>query len=228
MTIKTYYQDEQATIYLGDCREILPQLEKVDLVLTDPPYDQKTHEGARTISQDKKLVDFKAVTATDIKELFGLIKLQGWLVATVDWRHCLTLEQDPPDNLRFVRFGIWDKPTYTPQFTGDRPATGWEAIAIMHSIGGRMKWNGGGTRAVWKFNKEHTNEHPTQKPEELYQTFVKLFSQESAIVLDPFMGSGTTLVAAKNLGRKAIGIELEEKYCEIAVKRLRQQTLFGV
>lgn len=223
--LKPYYQDSAVTIYHGDCREILPELPKVDLVLTDPPYDAVTHQGARADIHGKKLIDFESLTADDLRGIFSLVNLSGWLVATMDWRHILPLEQNPPIGMRFVRFGVWDKPTYTPQFTGDRPATGWEAIAILHSEGGKMKWNGGGTRAVWTCNKEQNNQHPTEKPVSLFGRLMRLFSQDNALVLDPFMGSGTTLRAAKDLGRKAIGIELEEKYCEMAAKRMAQEIL---
>ena len=75
-----------------------------------------------------------------------------------------------------------------------------------------------------KDSKEHKS-HPTQKPLKLITQIVNDFSDEDNILLDPFMGSGTTLRAAKDLGRKSIGIELEEKYCEIAVERLRQEVL---
>jgi len=228
--IAPYYQHAGISIYHGDCRDILPMLPKVDLVLTDPPYSEITHLGARTGTHDgsRPLVDFECITADDLRSVFALIPLAGWLIATMDWRHILPLEQIPPAGLRFIRFGIWSKPTYTPQFTGDRPATGWEAIGIFHSIGGRMHWNGGGTRAVWTFNKEQDNKHPTEKPKALIKTLMGLFSDAGHNVLDPFMGSGTTLRAAKDLGRRAIGIEIEERYCEIAAKRLSQEVLFGV
>jgi site-specific DNA-methyltransferase (adenine-specific) len=222
-----YYQHAGITIYHGDCREVLPHVEGADFVLTDPPYADKTHLGARTGTHNgaEVLIDFPSITADELRGIFSQVCLKGWLVATMDWRHILPLEEDPPSGMRFVRFGIWDKPTYTPQFTGDRPATGWEAIGIFHSVGGTMKWNGGGTRAVWTFNKEQDNEHPTEKPQALFSRLIGLFSQESDLVLDPFMGSGTTLRAAKDLGRRAIGIEIEEKYCEIAAKRLSQEVL---
>ena len=135
----------------------------------------------------------------------------------------LPLEQEPPNGLRFVRFGIWDKPNGAPQMSGDRPATGWEAIAFFHRAGGAMTWNGGGRRSVFRCNRETGSfTHKTQKPLRLVKELVSLFSDEGDLLLDPFMGSGTTLRAAKDLGRKAIGIEIEERYCEIAAKRMAQ------
>lgn len=225
--MKPYYQDESCTIYHGDCREVLPTLPKVDLVLTDPPYAPETHAGARSHKDvNSASIDFAPISDAFMREWLGVVKCGAWVLATVDWRHIPELEANPPCGLRFVRFGVWVKPNGAPQFTGDRPATGWEAVAILHGGTGRMEWNGGGNRAVWIWNVEH-GDHPTQKPIGLIQQWVRLFSNDGDLILDPFMGSGTTLVAAKRLGRRAIGIEIEEKYCEIAVERLRQQTLFG-
>jgi len=87
-----------------------------------------------------------------------------------------------------------------------------------------MKWNGGGRSSVWNVPRVD-GDHPTQKPEKLMRDFVALFSDPGETILDPFMGSGTTLRAAMDLGRKAIGIEIEERYCEIAVKRLQQSVM---
>lgn len=91
-----------------------------------------------------------------------------------------------------------------------------------------MEW--GGRVGVFYHNKNDTEwkkaPHPTTKPLKLMSELMRLFSNEDELILDPFMGSGTTLRAAKDLGRKAIGIEIEEKYCEIAAKRLSQEVLF--
>lgn len=145
---------------------------------------------------------------------------------TCDWRHAAHAEKEMP--LEFIRNGVWIKPNGAPQFTGDRPATGWEAVAIMHREG-KKRWNGGGSRAVWIVPKAFGN-HPTEKPILLISKFVTLFSDPSEIVFDPFMGSGTTGVAATQLGRKFIGIEREPKYFLIACERIenaqRQENLF--
>jgi site-specific DNA-methyltransferase (adenine-specific) len=225
--MKPYYEDGGCTIYHGDCQEVLPLLSSVDHVITDPPYSDTTHEGARTgdATNAGVLVDFASVSADLVRDVLAQCKAARWAVLTADWQHVLPLKQQPPRGWKFVRHGAWVKPNGTPQFTGDRPAQGWEAVAILHAdVKGRMRWNGGGLPAVWSHCKV-AGLHPTGKPEPLLREWVTLFTDPGDTILDPFMGSGTTLVAAKRLGRKAIGIELEEKYCEIAAKRLAQGAL---
>jgi len=121
----------------------------------------------------------------------------------------------------------------TPQFSGDRPATGFEAITICHPSG-KKRWNGGGSHAIWSVpivldrGRNGGRQHPTQKPVPLMQALVGLFSDEGETVLDPFAGSGTTLVVAKQLGRKSIGVERDERHCETIASRLAQGALdFG-
>jgi hypothetical protein len=110
----------------------------------------------------------------------------------------------------------------------DRPGTGWEACEIAHSPA-RTRWNGGGGPAVWVYNRPVNGSqarletgHPTPKPVPLLSAILSDFTDEGETILDPFAGSGTTAVAAKLNGRKAILIEREEKYCEIAAKRLQE------
>ena len=225
--MKPYYEQDGITIYHGDCREILPTLDtgSIDLVLTDPPYSEEVHAGARTRNSDNpgSLITFASIDGPDwLADVAPVAK--SWVVATMDWRHIADAHRDMPDGLRFVRFGVWVKPNGAPQFTGDRPATGWEGVGIFHKSGGAMAWNGGGKRAVWEVPAV-ASDHPTGKPIKLVREWICLFSNPGETVLDPFMGSGTTLRAAKDLGRKAIGIEIEERYCEIAVKRLQQAVL---
>jgi site-specific DNA-methyltransferase (adenine-specific) len=223
--MQPYYQQDGITIYHGDCREVLPQLPEVDHVISDPPYSDDTHSGARTGRGDVALVDFNSTSADLVRETLALVRVKRWGVMTVDWQHVLPLKAVPPRGWKFVRHGVWIKPNGTPQFTGDRPAQGWEAVAILHAdVNGRMRWNGGGLPATWTHCKV-SGLHPTGKPEPLLLDFVTQFTDAGETVLDPFMGSGTTLVAAKRLGRTAIGIELEERYCEIAARRLSQGAL---
>jgi site-specific DNA-methyltransferase (adenine-specific) len=220
--VKPYYSDDAVTLYHGDCREILPGIESVDHVITDPPYSDDTHEGARTGDSANAgvLVDFASTDAGAIRDVLAACRARRWGILTVDWQHVLPLKQSPPNGWKFIRHGVWVKPNGTPQFTGDRPAQGWEAVAILHAdVKGRMRWNGGGLPATWTHCKV-ASAHPTGKPEPLLAQWIAQFTDDGETILDPFAGGGTTLAVAKRLGRKAIGIEREESYCENIVKRL--------
>lgn len=217
---------EAWTLHLGDCLDPVTGMasladKSVDHVIADPPYSETTHAGARSHKDvDAASVDFDSIDGLGLRVAFsefGRVS-RRWTVATIDWRHMVDLER-PSAYLRFVRFGVWVKPNGAPQFTGDRPATGWEAVAIMHTLGGKMRWNGGGDRAVFTRNVEH-GDHPTQKPLALLEDFIRAFTDPGDLILDPFAGSGTTGVAAIRLGRRFIGWERDPKYHAIAVKRL--------
>jgi hypothetical protein len=132
------------------------------------------------------------------------------------------------EGLRFVRFGVWVKPNSAPQFTGDRPAQGWEAVAILHGEGERPRWNAGGDRAVWQFPRARGGSHPAEKPIALIRRWIADFTDPGDLILDPFMGSGTVLRAAKDLGRQAIGIEIDRRWCEHAAARLSQAVMPGM
>ena len=230
--MKPYYQDPHVTLYLGDCREVLPAIDVVpDHVITDPPFATETHEGARSM-RDKgegEIIPYAPVTPGDIRAVLGgVARPKRWCVATMDYRHVLGMEVQPPEGLRFVRFGVWSKrETGAPQITGDRPAMGWEAIAILHAdVPGRMKWNGGGKDAVY----EHAiarGDIPEEKPLGLIAEFVRDFTDEGDLILDPWCGHFTTGRAAKDLGRRAIGIEIDERRIEHAARRMAQESLFS-
>lgn len=211
-----------ATLYLGDCREILPTLPKVDAVVTDPPYGAVTHAGARSMnSLTSSTIDFAPIESADLVRLSMRLceAAARWVVMTCEWRHAATLEAA---GVPLVRLGVWIKPNGAPQFTGDRPGTGWEAVAILHREG-KKRWNGGGHHAVWHCPIEQ-GDHPTQKPLRLISDWVRAFTDLGETILDPFMGSGTTGVAAIKLGRKFIGIEIEPKYFDIACRRIEEAT----
>jgi site-specific DNA-methyltransferase (adenine-specific) len=126
--------------------------------------------------------------------------------------------------LVYKRTCLWVKPDGMPQLTGDRPGMGYEALVALHKPG-RSQWNGGGKHGVYVIPKGSDgntgrNVHPTQKPEALMSQLVADFTDDGDTILDPFAGSGTTLVSAKKLGRKAIGIEMNERHCESVARRL--------
>lgn len=241
MTPQPYFQRDGITIYLGDCLEILPQLEPVDHTLTDPPYSEHTHSkqwiGAALTADAKPRVrtahaglGFDHLTEDVRRAMAELIveKCDRWALVFSDlegahgWRLDLA-----GAGLDYVRTCIWDKVDSAPQFTGDRPAAGCEAIVVAHQPG-RKRWNGGGRRNVFRHptNAEPgAKPHPSTKPLPLMKELIALFTDPGDVILDPFGGSMTTAVAAKELGRRCIAIEREEKYCEVGVKRLAQMPL---
>ena len=211
--MKPYYQDNSVTIFLGDCREIVPHLGRFDLLLTDPPYGLK--ENAHRVASRTKLAkttdygSFDWDAAPAAKDLidacidcantsiiwggnyFSLPPSRGWLV--------------------------WDKQN-SGNFADCELA--WTNAKTSVRIF-RFLWNGmiraGEQRGVPRV-------HPTQKPVELMRWCLQ-FAPDAKTILDPFAGSGTTAVAAKSLGRKCVCVEKEERYCEIAAKRLQQEYL---
>jgi site-specific DNA-methyltransferase (adenine-specific) len=232
--VRPYYEHAGITIYHGDCREVLPSLgRKVAATITDPPYDANTHKMAKTNAggpHATKAVHFQSFTVADLRETLALAagSTERWIVATVDYRHAVTFHDAPPDGLRLLRIGVWTKPNPMPQISGDRPGQGWEAIAFLHKTDTRPSWHGGGRSSTWHFPVEQNQGHPTAKPLLMVRDWVRLFTDPGDEILDPFMGSGTTLQAAKEEGRRAIGIELEERYCELAARRLAQDSLFAM
>jgi DNA modification methylase len=238
--VKPYYQDEAVTIYHGDCREILPTLE-ADHLITDPPYSAHVHSkqwisaalkekgGKRTSTAHRELgFDSLSDEVRDLISKEAARAIARWSIAFCDieslhlWRDSMIGAQ-----LDYVRTCVWHKRDSAPQFTGDRPASSCEAFVCSHRPG-KKRWNGGGRRNFFDFpiNADRgANPHPSTKPIELMTAILSLFTDPSETVLDPFMGSGTTLRAAKDLGRKAIGIELNERYCEIAARRMGQEVL---
>lgn len=212
------------TLYLGDCREILPTLGGVDCVVSDPPYGANdTHAGhlssitLKNGEPARQTLGFEGISADELLSMASdwCDVAARWVVFSCEWKHVHRL--DEADLL--VRFGIWRKPDGAPQFTGDRPGTGWEAVAICHRPG-RKRWNGGGSHAFWNIPKVSQYGHPTEKPVALFSAWVRDFSEPGETILDPFMGSGTTGVACQKLGRKFIGVEIERKYFDIACKRI--------
>jgi len=222
--MKPYYDHKGITIYHGDCRDVLPGLGPVDHVICDPPYDEKTHRGARTCGRCDRPIEmgFDPIDPADyVDELLRISA--GWVICFCSLE--MLGEYKVQAMYAWVRAGFWRKPNGAPQFTGDRPGQPGEGIAIMHRPG-KKRWNGGGRHAFWEIQTNQKNEnHPTEKPEALMRALIQDFTKPGQLILDPFAGSGTTLRAAKDLGRKAIGIEIEEKYCEIAAKRLTQEVL---
>lgn len=211
-----YYDRDGITIYCGDCRDVLPHLEPVDLVLTDPPYGIN-YNG--TNPQEKHVFSYRRQTTTiaNDNEPFDPSFLLCLGRGRIIWgANCFANRL--PNNPKWL---AWDKVTRN----GLNLRIAEMELAWTDCVGRsqvfRYLWSGS-----YRAGERGETYHPTQKPTELMRWCLGLSGVPSGLVLDPFMGSGTTLRAAKDLGRRAIGIEIEEKYCQIAVERLRQGVLF--
>jgi len=224
--MKPYHEQSGITIYHGDSRDILPLLDVgLDVIITDPPYDQTTHEGARRDAKSRlSPIDFSPIDPSWVVPMLLSTSCSGWIICFCSMEMLGDYKRNAGE--WWVRSGFWHRTNGTPQFSGDRPAQPGEGLAIMHGPNSKKSWSRGGHQAFWETSISSSGLHPTGKPLKLMQMLVNDFTEPGQLILDPFMGSGTTLLAAKNLGRKAIGIEIEEKYCEIAARRLRQETLF--
>ena len=226
--MKPYYQDDYCTIYHGDCREVLPQLEPVDCVITDPPYGTEALGGGYGRRQlhstdgrhGRRIVGDADLSA--VSDCFSNLKLNddSWVFTFAAARRMFEVVAIL-EGLSYEYFGhlVWDKGTpglgYTIRYAH-------EDILLFRRGDSPDK-----TKALispLRYPSEKGYLHPHSKPVSL---LTALAGFTVGTILDPFLGSGTTLRAAKDLGRKAIGIEIEEKYCEIAVERLRQEPLIA-
>lgn len=208
---KPYYQEDGITIYHGDCRAILPHLSKVDLVLTDPPYGLN-EDGGRKRTRGKTGTDFDVRfekgnwdNETPGKEVFDAISALSEY--QVYWGGNYFADKLPVSRGWFY----WHK------FMGGDFADGELAWTNRDAVLKTFGYSNAKNRA-------HGTSYPTQKPLDLMIWCLSFFP-EAKIILDPFMGSGTTLVAARNLGLTAIGIDRNLAACEIAVGRFAQSVI---
>ena len=220
---KPYYSHAGQTIYHGDCRDILPLLPKVDCFLTDPPYGVEGGKGgdsrkyAKAVYEGKWLDDLEYIESVCVSTIQTLVAgtRRG---AVTPGKRALHLYLPAQDVGCFwhpagCTHGPWGFNVFTPiVYYGTDFRAGKGPLPSGISVTEAAPHNG----------------HPCPKPERAWTWLLNKVCDDSEIVLDPFMGSGTTLVAAKLLHRKAIGIEIEEKYCAIAARRLGQEVLpFG-
>lgn len=199
--MKPYYQDDFATIYHGDCREILPQLQPVDLVLTDPPYGcgkadwddafptawyaeaKLLAPSVCIITGSAGLPDSIGLVGSDFLDVIAARNMNGMTRGPLgfgNWLAAVVAGTKPPQGINCFDFAV----------VGDMPP------------------------------------HPSPKPISYMRKLLTRLLPNGGTVCDPFAGSGTTLKAAKEMAIKSIGIEIEERYCEMAAKRLRQEVLF--
>jgi site-specific DNA-methyltransferase (adenine-specific) len=206
--VTPYYQDGIVTIYHGDCRDVLPELPRADLLLTDPPYGlgkdgQRFSTGSHGGRKSYDFLGWDSVRPS--REAFELAL--GAASEHIIWGGNYFADVLP----RTEKWLIWDKGQRISQSDGE---LAWTSLP--------------GALRIWTLNRVELMldgaVHPTQKPLKLLRWCI-LQASSPQTILDPYMGSGTALRAAKDLGRKAIGIELKERYCEAAARRMGQEVL---
>lgn len=226
--MRPYYEHGGITIYHGDCREVLPELKaRVDLVLTDPPFFMPaTHyqsrvQYQRAWSDTSILATFWAVT---IDLCLPLLKKTGHFIAFCNGDSYPVFYPEMYRRFDFLKCLVWDK---------GHVGLG-RVWRNQHELAIAARWNtsefkeDGRLRAdVFQFGATPSadRDHPVEKPLAMLQWLIEPSTPVNGLVLDPFAGSGSTLEAARNVGRSAIGIEGEERYCEIAARRLAQEVL---
>ena len=223
--MKPYYQDKWVTIYHGDCREILPQLPRVDLVLTDPPFlilfgttESKAELGNYTILEGW-FNDQVKLWKPLIKPAGNMIILCDWRTYPSFWRVSLQNHIIPRNMVVWIHNAArkWHLFRYCHQLAliAQQPPT---ALCPVPE-GNRFDY--------WIENNVPTldRDHPTEKPVDYLSYLILASTETEALILDPFLGSGTTCHCAKKLNRYSIGIEIEEKYCEIAARRCSQEVM---
>ena len=213
MTLAPYYDHAGITIYHGDCLEILPQLGPVDAVVTDPPYGLSIDITGRKCgnkSPPRQAASWD-VDRPNLTPMLGLGK------PAIVWGGSQLSDLLPRGKCWLCWVKTARNGSNVRQCEMDLAWTNYlgRGRVFRHLWIGCYRASESGQRNV----------HPTQKPIAVMAWCINLLPPGCDLILDPFMGSGTTLRAAKDLGRKAIGIEIEERYCEIAAKRLAQEVL---
>ena len=215
MMLKPYYETPLGRLYHGDCLEIMPQLEPVDLVLTDPNYGENLPQKSKNYGDRPELSrkatsdkwDMKPFTKEQV--LAFTIKSKNQIVfgANYCWEAFYSTRC----------YIVWDKRGNLPQVPFADVEFAWTSFAD------RMCKKYTVIKHGFIADEKGKMLHPTQKPTRLFIHILEDFSKENQIILDPFLGSGTTAIACERLKRKWIGIEIEEKYCEIAAKRIEAE-----
>jgi DNA modification methylase len=213
-----YYQEGGVTLYHGSCFEILPELEPAEFIVTDPPYNAKKKYGKGT-NDNRPWPEW----AEWIDDFLDLAKVAApdvfCFLSQTAFRNYVRLGKHEP-----TWSMIWHKPLSMAVCAGQFMPH-YEHIAYWGAFKGprARKWGSDVITGNVEVGKTRWD-HPTPKPRD---TMLKLLYRLKGSVIDPFAGSGTTLIAAKELGLAAVGIEIEERHCETISKRLSQGVLFA-
>lgn len=221
-------------LILGDCLKVMPGLGRFAHVISDPPYEQSLHSARahptklrKDAGPEMKEINFSAIDPIRSEIVSQASALcDGWFIAfcTIEggakWA-----DEINASPMKYKRACVWVKPDSTPQLNGQGPAVGAECFVVAWCGKGHARWNAGGKRGVYTHNvnpPDRNGKHPTEKPWRLFAEILQDFTQLGETVLDPFMGSGTTLVACQKLGRAGTGIEIDPDYFEVACRRVEE------
>jgi site-specific DNA-methyltransferase (adenine-specific) len=222
-----------ATLYLGDCLEIIPTLGKVDAVITDPPYSSGAHESAKR--GKRSAMTPESVTPRDViqgdvmgafgflwflrvwfRQFLGVLHPGGHLACCIDWRmYPIVSAMADAAGMKATNMLVWDK-GYAGLGAGFRA----QHELVLLASNGAPTWHSYKYGNVVQDMRVTQGEHPHEKPQKLMSALVETCSPPGGLVLDTFMGSGSTGVACLNLGRRFIGIEVEPKHFETACERI--------
>ncbi len=244
--MKPYYQNGGITLWHGDCRDVLPTVPAafVDMIFTDPPFGHGNHVGDLNAGLNKhRNIPDKPIANDDQESMRLVVDYMLTEAARILKPDCCCCccccggggggpkptfawiaNRMDTKGLQFFHSVIWDKVN---------PGLGWryrcqhEMVMVAHRDCGKLAWAEESVAVpnVFRRPKPKDDLHPNQKPVELVGWFIGNHCKHGSTVLDPFAGSGTTLLAAKNHGMTAIGIEIDESYCELAAQRLSQEVL---
>lgn len=234
-----YYDEDGVTLYLGKCEDVLPALCGVNLVLTSPPYNLSGDGNSPNAQHFSKLrngygehddamphVDYVAWQQDVLRMCWETLRPDGAIL----YNHKPRVKGDRvrlplelvPDDMPIRQVIVWDRGSgFNRQATYFVPAHEWVLLIAKPAFRLTTK----SVDDVWRIPFETGSDHPAPFPMRLATRAVNAASSARDLVLDPFAGTGTTLVAAKAAGRRAVGIEREERWCELAAARLAQGVL---
>lgn len=218
-------------IICADCLDILPKIpdKSIDLIVTDPPYNlaysgrgTKKTKFEKFANDNLQQIEYEKWFFAVCKQMHRVLKDDTAMYVFIDWRNYPALYRIISNFFQIKNCIVWAKDHF-----GLGYAYRFQHEFIIYAIKGRPKLN---TKEylsdVWRIKKyKEEYAHPTQKPEAIMALPILHSSQENDIVLDPFVGSGTTALAARNLERRFVGIEIDENYAKLAEHRLKQLTL---
>lgn len=238
--MKPYYSDDAVTLYQGDCLDVLSRIElpKIAAIVMDPPYASGARTEAAKPSSGAMLrgerwaakpIENDQMTTAGFVWLMREVLLAarpylvrgGSVLSFIDWRQWPNLVGAVEStNLRVQGMVVWDKESF-----GLGNGFRVQHELIMHAADGVPIISDRGVANVLRFARVANSTHPSPKPVGLVEQLLEVVTAPGDVVLDPFAGEGPTLVAAKNLGRRAIGIEIKEEHCATAAGRFSQTVL---